>query len=115
MQKSLILLGILLLVSCSDREPELFRANIRSAVEFAQAGYQPGPGCVLMGSVSMPEQDLESLGEATGGAEVDFFHDLMRKALRMNASLVAPDGEIEAERAAASGEAFSGKAYRCPR
>jgi hypothetical protein len=33
----------------------------------------------------------------------------------MNANLVAPDGEIEAERAAASGEAFSGKSYRCPR
>ena len=111
----LVLSIVVLLASCSEDEPDLWRQKIRRAVEFAHAGFQPGPDCVLKGSVSMPAQDLEPLKGETGGAEVDFFHDLTRKALRMEANLVAPDSEVEAARAAASGEAFSGKAYRCPR
>jgi hypothetical protein len=115
-QKILILVSsiVVLLASCSENEPDLSRPKIRRAVEFAQAGFQPGPDCVLKGSVAMPARNLEPLGGETGGAEVDFFHDLMRKALRMEANVVAPDTEVEAATAAASGEAFSAKAYRCP-
>lgn len=104
-----------LLVSCSEDEPDQWRPKIRRAVEFAHPGFQPGPDCVLKGSVSMPAQDLEPLKGETGGAEVDFFHDLTRKALHMEANLVAPDTEVDAARASASGEAFSAQAYRCPR
>jgi hypothetical protein len=115
-QKIFILVSSLavLMASCSENEPDLSRPKIRRAVEFAHAGFQPGPDCVLKGSVSMPAQNLEPLRGETGGAEVDFFHDLMRKALRMEANLVAPDTEVEAATAAASGEAFSGQAYWCP-
>lgn len=117
MQKSFIAVAsiVAFLASCSEPEPDLWRPKIRRAVEFAEAGYQPGPDCLLKGSVSMPAQDLTPLKGETGGAEVDFFHDLTRKALRMEANLVVPDTEVEAARASASGEAFSGKAYRCPR
>ena len=116
MQKIFILISSIavLVPACSEKDSALSRPKIRRAVEFAQAGFQPGPDCVLKGSISMPAQNLEPLGGETGGAEVDFFHDLMRKALRMEANLVAPDTDVEAATAAASGEAFSGKAYRCP-
>ena len=113
--RTLAAAAILILASCSEGEPEFRSAKVRRAVEIAGVGYEPAAGCVLVGPISMPGQDLTSLGTATGGAEVDFFHELMGTALRMGANLVAPAAGVEAARAAASGEAFQGHAYRCPR
>lgn len=113
-RKSLIP-ALLILASCSEGEPEFSLSKVRRAVEIAAVGETPGPGCTALGPISMPAHDLSSLGGATGGVEVDFFHDLTRKALRLEANLVIPAGEVEAADAAASGEAFDAQAYRCPR
>ena len=56
-----------------------------------------------------------SLWDSERQRSAKLFHDLTRKALHMEANLVAPDTEVDAARASASGEAFSAKAYRCPR
>jgi len=112
----IILAATLALPSCSDGEREFpSPGRVRRAVEIAAVGEKPGPECTELGPISMPEQDLSGLEGMTGGAEVDFFHDLTRKALRMSANLVVPTTEVEAGEAAASGKAFAAKAYRCPR
>ncbi len=115
MQTGLIAAAVVLLAACSSGESDIRFPGVRRAVEIADPGYEPSPDCRLMGSVSMPEQDLSLLGSATGGAEVDFVHDLSRKALQMNANLVVPANGVSAGISASSGQAFSGSAYRCPR
>jgi hypothetical protein len=87
MQKFFIFMvsNLVLLSSCYGNESDPRQRKIRRAVEFVGTEFQPGPDCVFKGSVSMPAQDLEPLGGETGGVEADFFHDLMGKALRMEA------------------------------
>ncbi|MDG2333687.1 MAG: hypothetical protein P8Q97_05620 [Myxococcota bacterium] len=115
MFRKMLIPSLLILAACSEGEPEFRTSSVRRAVEIVAVGEQPGADCTALGPIAMPEQDLSSLGGATGGAEVDFFHDLTRKALRMEANLVIPTGEVEAADAAASGEVFNAQAYRCPR
>ena len=115
MRTGVIAAALGLAVACSCGEPDIRISGVRRAVDIADAGYEPSPDCLLMGSISMAEQDLSSLGSATGGAEVDFVHDLSRKALQMNANLVVPGSGASARVSASSGQAFSGSAYRCPR
>ena len=103
------------LMGCSSGDSELGDLNVRRAVEIAGAGYEPKPGCIPKGSVSMPELDLSFLGSATGGAEVDFIHELSGKALRMGGNLVVPAAGVSAKTSASSGNAFSGDVYHCPR
>ena len=88
---------------------------MRRAVEIEGAGYEPSPSCIRKGSVSMPELDLSSLGSATGGAEVDFIHELSGKALRMGGNLVVPAAGVSTKTSASSGNVFSGDVYHCPR
>ena len=107
--------AVILFVGCSPGDSELRGMNARRAVEIVDADYELSASCVLIGPVSMPEQDLSSLGSATGGAEVDFIHELSGKVLRMNANLVVSAREVSAGTSASSGKAFSGDAYRCPR
>ena len=119
MRSRLIVAGIVLFgicfSACSSKDPEERFSRVRRAVEIVGPGFEVSQDCRLMGPVEMPAQDLSSLGGVTGGAEVDFVHDLTRMALRMSANLVVPTTGISAEISASSGQAFSGDAYHCPR
>lgn len=115
MLTSVIIGAALFLVGCSSGDSELLGLNVRRAVEIEGAGYEPSPSCIRKGSVSMPELDLSSLGSATGGAEVDFIHELSGKALRMGGNLVVPAAGVSTKTSASSGNVFSGDVYHCPR
>jgi hypothetical protein len=115
MRVGVIIGAAFFLVGCSSGDSELRDLNVRRAVEIEGAGYEPSPSCNLVGSVSMPEQDLSSLGSATGGAEVDFIHELSGKALRMGGNLVVPAAGVSTKMSASSGSSFSGDVYHCPR